>query len=332
MDYLRRINHLDQISVLGDKRRLFILRRLMKRPETLSSLGKAMGEHPARVRHHLKLLEKAGFVELVETRAVRGFIEKYYKARSQALLYHGLILTEDHYANSQVLVALGSNDPVVDMLAEQVNEQCGKQQIIVLPVGSLDGLIALRQGLAHLTGCHLYDPDSGTYNLPFVRLLFLDTPVRLITLTHREQGLLVPRGNPLGLQSVEDLTLPGVKLVNRNRGSGTRLWLESELARRGIAGESIDGFDSELSTHRDVAKTIASGQANAGLGLRAVAAPFGLDFIPLFKERYDLVVLQPVFESEAFAPVLDRLNSAEFREQVAQIEGYDPQEMGRIVA
>ena len=149
MNQLRRIQDFEHLKILADARRLAILRLLMAKQATLSQLGQALGEHPARVRHHLKQLEKAGLVELVDTRVVRGFVEKYYRARARAFLLQELILPDD--PKRETITVLGSHDLALEALAERLREQ-SSMDLLVLPVGSLDGLIALRQGSAQLAG------------------------------------------------------------------------------------------------------------------------------------------------------------------------------------
>lgn len=334
MEPIRRIQRLEQFKLLGDPRRLLILQKLMSGPQTLSSLGKALGEHPARVRHHLKLLEQAGFIELVEVRTGRGFTEKYYYAHAQALIYHGLILPEvfqqEHSGGARPIVALGSHDLALELLAEQMRGDPACPNLLVLPVGSLDGLIALRQGLGQLAGVHLYDPTSGDYNLPYVRRIFPDRPVRVVSFVERTQGLLLPPGNPLNLKEVSDLARPGVQLMNRNPGSGTYLWLHQEIRRLGITQQQIRGWENQVVTHSEMGEAIARGKANAGIGLQAVAAPFGLDFVPLFEERFDLVLLESLVQDPAGKTLLEWLNDQGFRRQVAQLDGYNPSKMGEI--
>ncbi len=226
MSSIEYIKSLEQIKLLSDPRRLAILRRLMARPATLSQLGAAMGEHPAWVRHHLKQLEGAGLVELVTAQASGGFVEKYYQAKARAFIYQETILPD--LPRSQTVVLMGSHDLALNQLAQQIGERTGIA-MLVLPVGSLDGLVALRQGITDLTACHLLDVESGEYNLPYVRHFFPDRPVTLVTLAQRAQGLMLAPGNPRQIEGLEDLARGDIIFINRNRGSGTRLWLDRML-------------------------------------------------------------------------------------------------------
>jgi putative molybdopterin biosynthesis protein len=327
MDYLRRIHNFEHLKILADSRRLTILRLLMAGPATLSQLGQTLDEHPARVRHHLKQLEEADLVEMVDTRVVRGFVEKYYRARAQAFWFQELILPED--PERDIFAVLGSHDLALEILAEHLRQREKEAlELLVLPVGSLDGLVALRQGSAQIAGCHLLDAESGEYNLPFIRHLLPDRQVSLLTLAYRQQGLLVAAGNPLAIHGLEDLARPEVVLINRNRGSGTRLWLDRQLEILSIHPNTLNGYNREARTHTAVAETVARGKASVGLGLRASARQFGLDFIPLFQERFDLALAQELLESRRLQPLFDYLQSAEFRRAVEGLGGYETAHTG----
>jgi putative molybdopterin biosynthesis protein len=326
MEHLRTIQEFEQLKILADARRLAILRLLMVAPATLSQLGQVLGEHPARVRHHLKLLEQAGLVELVDTRVVRGFTEKYYRARARAFLLQQMVLPADDETG---IVVMGSHDLALEALAAQVRQsKSNPLNVVVLPVGSLDGLIALRQGIAQIAGCHLLDVESGEYNLPYIRHLFPDRGVQLVTLAHREQGLLVAHGNPLGIHDLQDMARPQVNMVNRNRGSGTRLWLDRQLEIIHLTAESLHGYEREVRTHTAVAEAVATGKADAGVGILAAAHKYDLEFIPLFQERFDLVVAQEWMENHRLEPVFDLLVSARLRRLVENLGGYQTDQMG----
>ena len=330
MDNIRRVQDFKILKTLADARRLAILRLLMAEPATLSQLGLVLGEHPAKIRHHLKQLETAGLIEMVGTREVRGFVEKYYRARARAFLLQELILPADAEQNTVVIV--GSHDLALEALAHHLNEQhaanASAPNLLVLPTGSLEGLISLRQGAGHLAGSHLLDADTGEYNLPFVRHIFPDRPTTLITLVNREQGLILEAGNPHEIHDLEDLVNKNVLLVNRNRGSGTRLWLDRQIAQLKISPSSIRGYGRELRTHTAVAEVISQGRANAGIGLQAAAIQHGLDFIPLFQERFDLVIPQDMLKKPSLQPLLDFLQSARFRRLADSLSGYSTANSG----
>ena len=333
MEPIKNIHNIEELKIIGDARRLAILKLLMSGQETLSSLGKHLGVHPARVRHHLKQLEGAGLVELTTTRIVRGFVEKYYTATAQAFMFTGLILPSLASPEDKAIVAIGSHDLALELLGRQFNQiYQGNRSIYSIPVGSLEGLVALRQGLAHVAGCHLLDIASGEYNLPYIRHFFPDRLVRLITLAHRQQGLLLSPGNPYQLHSLEDLVRENITLINRNKGSGTRLWLDKQLEALRIDPEQIAGYEQEARTHTQLAAAISQGKANAGIGLQASARQFELDFIPLFQERFDLVIPLEQLQNPGIISLLDYLSSGEFRQSVARMDGYNTVHSGELIS
>jgi putative molybdopterin biosynthesis protein len=327
MEHIQRIKQYQDLKVLSDERRLKILRLLMSKPATLSQLGVQLGEHPARVRHHLKALEAAGLVELVETRLVRGFVEKYYQARARAFLLHDLILPD--LLDREVVPVLGSHDMALEKLAGYLrNQDAGAIELMVLPVGSLEGLIALRQGAAQIAGCHLLDTASGEYNLPHVRHLFPDRQVKIFTLAHRTQGLILPQGNPKNVQGLGDLRRSDIRFINRNPGSGTRTWLDSQLEKDGILGSAVQGYTKSVRTHTQVAQAVHGGDVDTGLGIEAAALLFDLDFLPLFQERFDLVISGENIGDHRLLPIFERLESARFRREVDGLGGYDTAQTG----
>ena len=328
MDDIGYVKNFEQLKILSDPRRLSILRLLMAASATLSQLGQVLGEHPARVRHHLKQLERAGLIELTETRMVRGFVEKYYRATARAFIFNEIILPQNPVPGKESIVLLGSHDIALGLLTERLQNYKGSAEILALAVGSLEGLVALRQGTGQIAGCHLLDIESGEYNLPYVRHFFPDRPVVLVTLAHREQGLLVVPGNPHRIRGLEDLARPDLILINRNPGSGTRLWLDRQLTRSGISYQQVRGYIQETRTHTGVAQAILQGKADVGLGIQAAASQFGLDFIPLFQERYDLVIPREQVESQRLQPLLNHLQSGEFRRAMDGLGGYDTAHTG----
>ncbi len=197
-------------------------------------------------------------------------------------------------------------------------------------VGSLGGLVALRRGEAHLAGSHLLDPTTGQYNDSYVQRYLPGEEIVLITLAGREQGWMVPPGNPQGLQGWEDAARPDVRIVNRQRGAGTRVLLDYELEKRGIDPAAVQGYEREEYTHLAVAAAVASGAATAGLGIHAAAQALGLDFVPLAQEQYDLVIPRHHYESELLRPLLALLEDERFRREVAAMPGYDVSRMGQV--
>jgi len=204
-------------------------------------------------------------------------------------------------------------------------------------VGSQGGLVALRRGEAHLAGSHLLDPLTGKYNISYIRQYMPNIPVKVVVLVGREQGLIVRRGNPKGVKGLGDLASlnessnRSIRFINRQRGAGTRVLLDYHLNSMTISPESIEGYNQEEYTHLGVAAAIASGRADCGLGIAAAAQALDLDFIPLFQERYDLVIPKQYAEDELLAPLFGLLADSAFRGAVSQLTGYDVSIMGTII-
>jgi len=231
---------------------------------------------------------------------------------------------------ARTVVAIGSHDLVLDLAASELRRVDPRVTLASSNVGSLGGLAALRDGLCHLAGSHLLDPASGQYTLPYVDRLLGDRAPVVIRLVHREQGLIVAGGNPLGLAGIDDLE-GDVRYVNRQRGAGTRMLLDSELDRLGLDPDRVDGYRREEHTHLAVAAAVAAGRADCGLGILAAARAFGLDFVPVAREPYDLVTTEPVLGTGILDPVLSLLENPGFLARVEALGGYCTAESGRRV-
>jgi putative molybdopterin biosynthesis protein len=229
------------------------------------------------------------------------------------------------------IVAIGSHDPILDLAASELRSRDPRLTLASSNVGSLGGLIALRDGLCHLAGSHLLEPDTGDYTIPYVEQMLAGRDIAVIRLVHREQGLIVAPGNPLGVNGIRDLALPELRYVNRQRGAGTRVLLDYELQRAGIDPASLSGYSREEPTHLAVAAAISADRADCGLGVQAAARAFGLDFVPIAQEPYDLVLERGTAESERLAPLWALMEAAEFRSAVEALGGYDTSEMGRRI-
>lgn len=324
MAEIRALHGHRQLEAIADSRRLGILRMLMHRPATLTQIGERIGKHPAWVRHHLCVLVDAGLAELVEERVVRNYTEKYYGATANAFETH--LLVTPATGEARTLVALGSHDLGLQLLGDEVER--AHVGLVSVSVGSLDGLVALRQGLCDVAGCHLFDDEREEYNTPFLRHLFPDIPVAAVTLAYREQGLITAPGDPLGIQDLADLAGTGARLANRNAGSGTRVWLDGRLRRERIDTGAIAGYDTSFGTHTAVGTAIAAGEADAGIGLRASAERFGLHFRPLFQERYDLVVRRDRLDEASIHALLETLASRRLKRTLGTLAGYDASHTG----
>jgi putative molybdopterin biosynthesis protein len=229
------------------------------------------------------------------------------------------------------LVVLGSHDNTLDLLATLLRRQDPQLRLSSGHVGSLGGLMALRQGRAHLGGSHLFDPETKTYNVPYIQRYLPDLPLKLINLAWRQQGLMVLPGNPKNIRTIADLTRPGVRFINRQRGAGTRVLLDYLLQEQGLKAQTIQGYEREEYTHMAVAVNVHSGTADAGLGILAAARALGLDFIPLLPERYDLVVPESTYQDLRFQTLLTVIRSPAFQEGALAMGGYDLHDCGRIL-
>ncbi|MEO5887638.1 MAG: molybdopterin biosynthesis protein [Anaerolineales bacterium] len=229
----------------------------------------------------------------------------------------------------KTILAIGSHDLTLDLMAQSLAEH--NRRLASANVGSQGGLIALRRGEAHLAGSHLLDVETGEYNISYIRQYMPNIPVKVIALVGRQQGLILRSGNPRGIKSLEDLARPNVQFVNRQRGAGTRVLLDYHLKKIAVHPNSIVGYSQEEYTHLGVAAAVASGRADCGLGIAAAAQALDLDFIPLFNERYDLVIPKAHAGSDLLAPLFGLLADPDFRKAVSQLTGYDVSVMGTSI-
>lgn len=232
----------------------------------------------------------------------------------------------------RTILVIGSHDLTLDLMAQYLATGTSPRRLASASAGSLGGLVALRRNEAHLAGTHLLDPESGTYNLPYVRRYVPDRRVVIVTLTRREQGLIVAPGNPKGIIGIEDLTREDVTYVNRQRGAGTRVLLDYILEEGGITSDQVKGYDREEVTHLAVAVDVATGLVDCGMGVRAAAEALDLSFVPVTWERYDLVIPEAFWEGQRLAPLRALLKTPAFQAAVADLPGYDPAPMGDVVA
>lgn len=324
-DSMRQINTLEQIKTISDVRRFEILRHLMTKPSTISQIGRQLDEFPAAIRYHIKKLEAADLVELKEEKESPGFTEKYYSAKATALSIKRTILP---LTDKKAIIFMGSHDLVWEQIIKDICNLYPQLKIFNFPVGSLDGLIALRQGACQLAGSHLYDPDMQLYNQPYVKHLFPGQNTHLVRLANRVQGLLFAQDNPKGISDLNDLSRSEIRFVNRNAGSGTRIWLDNKLSELGIPGEQINGYTKELNSHTAVAQEIKLGFADLGIGLIAAGEAFQLDSIPLFEEQYDLIIPGGNMEDQDLMAVMDYISSQSTRKTIGNFPGYDSHKTG----
>jgi putative molybdopterin biosynthesis protein len=225
----------------------------------------------------------------------------------------------------------GSHDMAMVWISSHIADIAPGVSLQMQFTGSLGGLMALAEGKAEIAGCHLWDVESNTYNLPFVRKVFPGRTLQLVRLADRRMGLILPSGNPLGIAGLAQLAAPGVRFVNRQPGSGTRVWLDAQLQRIQVDASSIAGYDLEVPTHSAAAREIAEGRANAAVGLHSAAASFGLDFLPLAKESYDLVLPAELAKREPFQALLAWLATPSAKTALSRIPGYDTAHTGEFL-
>ncbi len=232
---------------------------------------------------------------------------------------------------SDTLVAVGSHDNTLDVIADLIRSRSSRIHLSSSHVGSMGGLIAIKKGLCHVAGTHLLDTADGTYNISYIRKYLKDVPVYLVHLVRRDQGLIVAPGNPRKIMTIEDLTRPENTFINRQIGSGTRILLDYRLSELGILPNQIAGYPNEEFTHMAVAAAVLSGAADAGLGILAAARALDLEFVPVVTESYELVIPESFFDTPAIRLLLDIIESDEFRKAAAKLGGYHTEQTGKIV-
>jgi excisionase family DNA binding protein len=228
------------------------------------------------------------------------------------------------------LLAVGSDDPSLGILRELFEQRTQPASFFLNTAGSSGGLAALRSGVADFATSHLLDPASGEYNLPFVKNV-LGAHAVVVQLFYRDLGLVVPRGNPLKLRGLADLARSKVRIINRQAGSGTRVYLDQALARLKINARKLKGYQTSVATHVEVGLRILGGEADVGLATLTAARLLGLDFVPLARERFDAIIPQDRFFSPAIQTLLSIVGSHEFRGRLEALGGYDGAESGRII-
>ncbi len=236
---------------------------------------------------------------------------------------------------NNTIVVVGSHDNTLDILADQLRLKHSFLTLSSSHVGSMGGLMAIKKGACHLAGVHLLDTEDGTYNVSYIRRFLSDLnandQIRLVNLVFRDQGLIVPRDNPLGIKGIEDLSRGDIRFINRQGGSGTRILLDYRLRQLGIDPKTINGYENEEFTHMSVAVAVLSTAADVGLGIYAAAKALKLDFIPVVTEQYDLVIPQKYFEMKNIQILLETIKSREFKKRVEALGGYNTEKTGEII-
>ncbi|NNF97995.1 MAG: molybdopterin biosynthesis protein [Desulfobacteraceae bacterium] len=232
---------------------------------------------------------------------------------------------------NNTIVVVGSHDNTLDVLADELRAHSSGVTLSSSHVGSMGGLMAVKKGVCHMAGTHLLDVTDGSYNISYIKKFLPEVPVKLVHLVMREQGLIVPKGNPRGVTGIEDLAGGDIRFINRQGGSGTRILLDYRLEQLQIKPEQVAGYHTEEFTHMAVAVAVQSGAVDAGLGIAAAAMALGLDFVPVVTEQYDIIIPDIYYDSHFISILLDTINSVSFKQRVNRLGGYDTRRTGDII-
>ncbi|MGV2939937.1 substrate-binding domain-containing protein [Mesobacillus sp. LC4] len=259
-------------------------------------------------------------------------IEESEFERYKASMSANPMKTQESKGKAQHSLQLaGSHDFLVEQLVKYIASEGTGLSITPSYIGSLEGLMMLYRGSADIAAVHLLDPASQQYNLPFIRQLFVHEPITVMRLASREQGLIVAKGNPKNITGVKDLARSDVTIINRQKGAGTRFLLDSFLASEKLEPAAVNGYESEEWTHLGAAAHISRGSADAAFGIRCAASQLGLDFIPLTKEQFDIVFRWTPGNKEALQHLIDLIQLTNFKDSIADLDGYDAEEFGKII-
>ena len=229
------------------------------------------------------------------------------------------------------LLASGSNDPILDMLHTSVKKSYPEFYIFSANTGSTDGLKALNMGYTDIAWSHLFDPKTGEYNIPFLPQYLPNMKPVVVNLFRRELGFAVAPKNPFQIRGFDDLTQKGIRFVNRQKGSGTRVLLDQYLKRLQISPAKINGYGKEVYTHFEVGLSILSKEADVGMATIAVSKLLGLPFIPITQESFDMILDQSTFFEKGVQAFMEVLNSQEFRNRVERLGSYDFKNSGKVL-
>jgi putative molybdopterin biosynthesis protein len=235
-----------------------------------------------------------------------------------------------HTQTSQPVRLSGSHDFLVEHFVKQTSKDL-QLQIQPTYIGSLEGLMMLYRGQSDIAAIHLLDPASQEYNLPFIHQLFVYESIAVVRFVSREQGFIVAKSNPKGIESFNDLTRRDVQFVNRQKGAGTRFLLDSMLSSNGIDPTKINGYSNEEWNHLSTASYISRGMADVAFGIQSAASHLGLDFIPIAKEQFDLVFRFTNENKQNLTNLINYLQSPEFKSSLTDLEGYDIEDLGTVI-
>jgi len=229
------------------------------------------------------------------------------------------------------IVITGSHDNTLDILADQIKEVSCDISVSSSHVGSMGGLMAIKKGACHMAGAHLLDPEDGSYNISYIKKYLPNQKVWIINLVMRDQGLIVAKTNPKNIQSIQDLKDKGLKFINRQPGSGTRILFDYKLKSLGLSIHDIQGYENDEYTHMSVAVSVLSGRVDAGLGIHAAARALDLDFIPIVTEEYDLIIPDRFYKTPKIQTLLKIIQTEKFKDRIQSLGGYGTQKTGKII-
>ena len=232
-------------------------------------------------------------------------------------------------ASRQIIIS--GQDISLDILANYIEKNSTTVRPLRSYIGSLNSLVAMYQGKADVVSTHLYDGDTSTYNLPYIRRILVGHSYVVIHLLSRWEGFYVKKGNPKNIQTWVDFITPGITMVNREKGSGARVLIDEHLRLAGISPHDIQGYTTEESSHIGVASKVVSGQADVGVGIEKAARLVDVDFIPIIQEHYDLVIMKSP-DNTAFIELLQNIvQSDAFQSEIGAIGGYDLSRTGQVM-
>ncbi|EMA6344058.1 substrate-binding domain-containing protein [Bacillus cytotoxicus] len=257
-----------------------------------------------------------------------GDLEQYIRQMKTGTLQTSFVKVENKSAEHCVI---SGQELTLDMLAKHIENRMPNSNILRAYQGSLASLIKMYHGERSVVSLHLFDGDTKEYNIPYVKRILVGQPCVVINLLARNVGFYVQKGNPNEIQNWSDLVKPSIQFVNREKGSGIRVLVDEQLRIQSLSKEHVQGYEWEESNHFGVASQIASGKANVGVGAEKVAQIVNVDFIPLMKEQYDLVILKNKGNEQLIEAVKDILQSIEFQNELLAIGGYDVRKTGQII-
>jgi len=284
---------------------------------------------PAQIKYHITQLEKIGLVELAYEKTIRNYTEKYYRSTSNAVFLNRAIFPEP--SEKGQIVILGGDGPALELLVETVNNSIGADVFCHISTGSLDSLIYLRENYCQITGSHLFDYESGDFNVSYIRHLFALKNMSIVTFGHRNQGLIFRNDETRKVTCLADVVKNGMTFVNREMGTATRLRLERLLKEETISPAELKGYENEVQNYSEIGEYILNKKADVGLGMESIARSLGLGFHFLFTERYDLIMSEDTLEIPYVKQFIDTLQSPEIRRRIEDLGGYDMTHAGDII-